>query len=370
MTRDQAMATSMAAVYDSLLEPGQWNCALSSLATLFDAPMAAIWRYDFSRGCAYDFQSIGFDPKSAQRYVEYYSQIDPATPVVLGSAVGAWNADEQLLNAKARDQWEYVYDFALPAGVGRVGGVRVYSDPDFCMYLGVQRRPGSAAFGDSARQLSNAIVPHLARATRLHLRMHELTNGRAIGMAVLDALQASVCVVDDHRRVVFANQCARMELCGQSSVVIRADHIVGANASLDDRLAESVRRACRAPNSASGFPILHPYRPVASQAMVIPLSASHEISGEATVPLALFVVSDPARPHLAKDVLRGVFGLTEAESETLEALLDGLSASDYAKRRGVAISTARTHISSLLAKAGVDSQAKLVALAKTLPSAS
>jgi len=370
MTRDQAIASSAAAVYDALLEPGQWNCALSSLSVLFDAPMAAIWRYDFARGCAYDFQSIGFDQTSAQRYVEYYSQIDPATPVVLSSPIGTWNADEQLLNANSRAQWEYVYDFALPAGVGRVGGVCVYSDRDFCVYLGVQRRPGSTAFGDAARQLSNAIVPHLARATRLQLRMHELTEGRTIGMAVLDALRASVCVVDERRRVVIANQCARRELCGRNPVVIQSDRIVGTDARLDDRLAASVRGACRGPNSASGFLVLHPDRPVAGQVMVIPISASHEMSREATVPLALFILSDPAKPHLARDVLRGVFGLTQAESETLEALLEGLSASDYANRRGVSIATARTHISSLLAKAGVDSQAKLVALAKTLPSVS
>ena len=50
------------------------------------------------------------------------------------------------------------------------------------------------------------------------------------------------------------------------------------------------------------------------------------------------------------------------------ALVDGLTASEWAVTKGTSMATVRSQIKSLFEKTGAHSQAHLVGLAKTLPS--
>jgi DNA-binding CsgD family transcriptional regulator len=365
--KPDAIATAIESIYDTLLEPGRWDAALANLSQAFDAPMVAIWRYDQNSGHAYDFQSLGFDAVSARRYVEYYSAIDPATPIVLSSPVGCWNADERLLDPSRREQWEYVHDFALPAGVGRVGGVRVYADRAMSMYFGAQRPPGSRAFGDAAASLSSVVVPHLARAARIHLRLSAVTMQCEWSKVALDELSAAVCIVDEHGHVFFANQVARRDLASDAALRIRAGRLSGSSPLVQERLQAALKAAFGSPRTAHGFLTAHsPSDEHVRQAMIIPLPESHEFARTMTAPVAMFLVCheqaawDGSR---ARAVWSSLYGLTTAENAVLEALVRGISLAEHARRQHVAISTVRTHVASLLAKTGVNSQTRLVALA-------
>lgn len=371
-SRDKAGAIDRAieAIYDTLLEPGRWDGALPSLSSVFDAPMVAIWRYDPASGHAYDFQSLCFDPAAARRYVEHYSAIDPATPVVLSSPVGQWNGDERLLDPKSRDQWEYVHDFALPAGVGRVGGVRVHADDSCSVYFGAQRPPGAGAFGDAAARRSNALVPHLARAARLHLHLEEIVNRRAWALVALDELSAAVCIVDKKGRVLLANQAARHDLAFHAPIRIRNGMLFASSPLVHDRLRHALDVAFASPRCASGFltaPSAHDES--VRQAMLVPVPETHELATDRRGPVAMFSMC-PRRASpdncASREIWSSLYGLTVAEGALLEALIDGVPLSEHASTQGIAMSTARTHVASLLAKTGVNSQARLVALAGTV----
>jgi DNA-binding CsgD family transcriptional regulator len=59
--------------------------------------------------------------------------------------------------------------------------------------------------------------------------------------------------------------------------------------------------------------------------------------------------------------LPGVWGLTLAESRTVSLLVNGLTATDIAKVHGRSVHTIRTHLKRAMGKAGVHTQAALVA---------
>lgn len=84
-------------------------------------------------------------------------------------------------------------------------------------------------------------------------------------------------------------------------------------------------------------------------------------------PLALVVIMDPQVAHLSRESYQGLFGLTDTETALLFALVNGDNLAQWADRRGVSANTARTHLAAVFAKTGVDSQARLLRLAKTLP---
>jgi hypothetical protein len=70
----------------------------------------------------------------------------------MAAGVGQWVADELLLDTQSPLDQEYVRDFALPGGIGRVGGVKVAGDTTICTWLSLVRRPGAERFGDAAER--------------------------------------------------------------------------------------------------------------------------------------------------------------------------------------------------------------------------
>ena len=83
-------------------------------------------------------------------------------------------------------------------------------------------------------------------------------------------------------------------------------------------------------------------------------------------PLALVAVSDPDANWVPAGVYRTLFTLSTAEASLLEALVAGVALGDWSRQRGVSVNTARSQLRSLFEKTGTDSQARLVALAKSI----
>jgi hypothetical protein len=122
MEQALALNATVSLLYDTLLEPAAWAPALQALAGLFESPMSAVWSYDFESRMPFGFQTFGFDTRATQVYAERFAGIDPSTAVVLAAPVGLWMGDERLLDPRAKHQQEYIREFALPYGIGRVGG--------------------------------------------------------------------------------------------------------------------------------------------------------------------------------------------------------------------------------------------------------
>jgi DNA-binding CsgD family transcriptional regulator len=77
----------------------------------------------------------------------------------------------------------------------------------------------------------------------------------------------------------------------------------------------------------------------------------------------MLVISDPefeAASH--KERLKMLFGLTPAEAAFAMEIVKGDGRRAAAQRRGIACSTARTHLSSIFEKTGTRRQAELVRL--------
>jgi DNA-binding CsgD family transcriptional regulator len=100
--------------------------------------------------------------------------------------------------------------------------------------------------------------------------------------------------------------------------------------------------------------------------MVAPLLAAP--TGDGLVPdavVALFV-SDPDAGRVSEaEVLVKLYGLTHSEAELVRLLALGFSLEEAAARRGVGLSTARSHLKHAFAKTGTSRQGELVRLVIT-----
>lgn len=342
---------------------------MAAFAKAFDAPQAIRMRFDFDRNELSECHVHGHDSGVLARYADYYHGIDPGGPPAVRARVGEWLADEVLFDRKARDQQEYAVDFALPSGIGwQAGGKIEAASPRSGLWFGVTRAPGDAPFGSEGERTFKRLLPHLQQVARLEARLQLLTRGQTVAQASLDALTAAVCVVDAHRRLVLANKRGERLLDGAAPIALRLGRLVCAQATLDARLATLVQKACAATPRGGAFQV--PRRGVHAplQVMVMPLPLRHQAASLRCEPLAMVVVSDPLDPHLARETYQGLFGLTDTESSLLFALAHGDNLAQWAEARRVSINTARTHLASVFAKMGVDSQARLLRLARALPS--
>ena len=169
-----AFDTAVASLYETVLDPQHWDAAIVDVARYFAAPQVAKFSYEFAMNRAYDFSSHGFDAGAGERYSSYYCRLDPGRSAAMASPVGEWVADEALLDLRSPHDQEYVRDFALRSGIGRVGGFKICGDARTCTWLSMVRRPGDVRFGDAARRQYEALKPHMQRVSQLQSRLDAL----------------------------------------------------------------------------------------------------------------------------------------------------------------------------------------------------
>jgi len=368
--RNDAIDAAVALLYEAVLDGSRWDAAMAAFAGAFDAPGATRVRFDVMQKEPVEFRSHGHDAGTLKRYAEYYYAIDPGALPAHRVGVGQWLADELLFDPRAHDQLEYAHDFALPHGIGWVGGGKVESSAAHTgLWFGLQRHPGDARFGTDGKRIFSLLLPHLQQATRLEARMKQLFLGEAIAQSSLDTFKAAVCVVDRSRRAHLLNRSAESLLGGAEVLMVRGGRLLCSHAALDERLGRLVTQACSRLPHGGAFQVPRHGAVLPLHAMVMPLPERHPAAAPLREPLALVVVMDPQAPHLAREAYQGLFGLTDTETALLFALVNGDNLAQWADRRGVSNNTARTHLASVFAKTGVDSQARLMRLVKTLPAA-
>lgn len=357
--------TTVSSLYQTVLDPQHWDVAIGNVARYFASPNAALFSYDFRSNQAYDLRFCGYDPAVSERYGSYYCKLDPGRSTAMVARVGEWVADEPLLDVRSPHDQEYVQDFALPSGMGWVGGVKVAGDATACTWLSMHRRPGAERFGDAALRQYRELEPHLRRVIQMQARLDALAVSSALALACLDRLHAGVIVVDKARHAKLVNAHA-VRLLGRELSVAHQKLHCGAPA-LDEQLGRLIELACARPGKGGAMRVEGHDGMAPLLLSILPIPQHHELAALLPEPLALIVIGDPAAETAPIDVLRALFSLSANEAALMAALARGASVSEWARQRNVSLATVRTQLRSLFDKTGTDSQARLVGLAKTVP---
>lgn len=358
--------TAISGLYDSVLDPGAWPQALGRMARAFEADTATVWRFDPLAGRLSDVSGHGHDPAALALYEAHYVHLDPATPQVLAAGVGRWLGDETLLDPRQAAHRPYLHEFALPHGLGWVGGGQVAADERGCLYLGVQRRPGMPRFGTAAAQRFARIAPHLARSDAMRRRVAQLERQQALASSVLDRFDAALCVLDEQGRILLANAAAGALWAEAGPVKVSGGRLQPRSEPMRRWWPLALAQACGA--LPLGRALRHPVGPASFWSLwLLPLPAGHALREGRAAPCALLVGSASGGAAAHPELLRQLFGLTPAEAEWMAALASGETAPVFAQRRGISIHTVRSHTAALLGKLGCRSQLELAALARQLP---
>jgi DNA-binding CsgD family transcriptional regulator len=358
--------TAVASLYETVLDPQHWQAAIADVSRYFAAPTATLFTFDFVASRASDVVAHGFDSAVARLYERYYCQLDPGRFAGAAASIGEWLSDEVLLDVRSPLAQEYVHDFAIPSGIGRVAGVKVAGDASHCVWLSLERPSGADPFGDEGKRRYLDLAPHFRRVTDMASRLKSLAMGDAIARACLDRLQAGLVVVDRSRRIHLVNAYGEALLGKRRALSMANRRLRCSTPSLDEHLGRLIVSACLPLASGGALRIAQAGSSGWLYLNVVPIPQRHDLASLLAEPLALVVITDPAAEVVPVDVYRALFGLTAAEAALLAGLVAGATVGGWARQRGISVATVRSQLRSLFDKTGADSQPRLMAMAKSL----
>ena len=184
--------------------------------------------------------------------------------------------------------------------------------------------------------------------------------------AVADRTTSALVVVEEGRRVRFANAAARQALAGASAVSIAGDELTSASARGRRLLEEAIAAAVGHAPVATRLPA--PTGSTEPVTFVTPLSPGMGF-GPQLQRLALVVVAPRHAQHLlpSEAALRECFDFTPAECRVARLLCGGSVPKAIARDLGLSVATVRSHLSAALRKTGTARQAELVQLLASFP---
>jgi DNA-binding CsgD family transcriptional regulator/PAS domain-containing protein len=201
---------------------------------------------------------------------------------------------------------------------------------------------------DLVRQLNRLQAPmiHVVQARR------RLAQGLGrLAERVLDAGLDAVVVADARSRVVYANAAAQALGASGGPFHLRSSQIGASDPQIARPLSRAIADACtgRGGRDVTAPPPFERFR-----VAIDPLDGAQS-------KLACVRIRDEATWAAHRAVAgRAQFGFTAAETRLAQALLLGLTPTDYAAQRGLSLPTVRTQLRSLFGKAGVGGQAELL----------
>lgn len=365
-----SLSDLIGAIYDTVLDKGQWPDALKRSAEFVGGSAASI----FSKSPGADggtlYFDVGIEPRFAQLYFEQYVRLDPATTGQYFADVGRPIATADFIPYSEFLETRFYKEWARPQGwVDFVSAVldRTSSGAAMC---GVFRHERDGLVDEETRRRMSLIIPHVRRAVLignvLGLKAYEAT----AFAGTLDGLAAGAFLVGENGRIGFANAAGQAML--DSKMAVRQEG--GALVATDSRAASALREAidlARLGDAQIGargiaIPLSYPPNDV-WLAHVLPLTAGARRGAgkENLASAAVFVHQASLEVPSGIHSLSKLYRLTKAELRVLAAICEVSSVSQAADVVGASEATVKTHLQRLFAKTGTNRQADLVKLVAT-----
>jgi len=362
MMSEPAMHAVIRGLYDGILAPDAWQQSLRMLSGMAGSAQASM----LVRDTVQDRVTLGEVSNPVreihERYEQEFQAIDPARGFASGLSVGNWYVDARDLGEGAMARHPFYQEFLRPFELRSYMACLVERQPHYEVYFSLQGTLSRPAFMQEDTRRLDWAMPHMRSAMRLRDRTLEVAALASMADAILERLAFGVIVYSAQRRVLMSNRIGdrwarRLDPSGKVS-----------EWTLSRPFAAMLRAAC------------DPTQPLGAQAalaadgagneaqvIVLPLSPSHRLASAWQQPAALVVVHERGgTPPLLADVLRGLYGLTPAETRLACELASGQGLPEAGARLGIRHETARSQVKAIFQKTGASSQPQLAHLLSQL----
>jgi DNA-binding CsgD family transcriptional regulator/PAS domain-containing protein len=354
-------------LYSAAQEPALWPDFLELFADYTTDGMAAIHRYDLSRGAGEATISVRFDPEWGRKYQEHYASVNPwMTRDPRRLVPGTFNASNELMPEQDFLNSEWYQDFLRPQGYRYSLGAVAWREESEVVTLTTLRRAKAGPYGEREREVYRFVLPHLVRALGLEARLRTAEGNWLAARAAFDRLPFGVVQFGAGGALRAVNRAAEEIFACRDGLALVRGRLVAASPATTAALQAAIAAALAVSSGgleapADAVAVGRPSGRRPFTVLVCPLRPDSEaVAGERG---AVLFLSDPERtPPAPTALLQRLYGLTAAESRVTSELVAGRDLEAVSEALGVTLGTARTHLKRVLAKTGTRRQAELVSV--------
>ncbi|HEY0628267.1 MAG TPA: helix-turn-helix transcriptional regulator [Sphingomicrobium sp.] len=361
-------------LYGAAVDRRRWDEAFTAVEQLTDCAGMVINLV--SKGDASDNLTM-FGPRvlqhGAREDVDEYDRdlIAKCPRVAAGIAYpdAPYICDHMILTEAEMDR-DPVYDWHSRHGLRYFVGSVLGETPRHRLMWSLQRTPAQGHVGAEDIRRFELLKPHVRRALTLAEQVGTLRSFQRFSSAVLDCLPNALFALGADGCLLFANAAARL-LLERGDGIQLADGRLRARSTADQARLDRLIRQALAPAADA----VHSWALVSRAdgglpyaTFVSPLNVQEDELLAAAAKVLVVVHDVGRRVQPQAEIVRSVFGLTEAEARLACALVGGHSIESAAALLRIKPSTVRSHLKSVFRKVGVNRQQDLVQLVAKLSS--
>lgn len=357
---------AIASLYDAAVDPDAWPDALVAVADAVGAVAASLYATDPRTSDVLLMKSWNHDPQQDREFIEHYTRICPRTALCAERGLTVMydylHTQEEQIGRDEYSAWHLRYGHRY-----YIGGAAENAD-DLFIGMALQRSPAQGHVQRREIETWSRLVPHVRRAVRMARRLQNLEVRSTASAEVIERYGFGVVLLGADGAVLLMNRAAREAVAagdglgatGRGLFAERPGDDAVLQRLIDGAVETALGRALGGGGSMA-LPRRSGRRAFGLQVMPMPQDDGLPFASER--PAAVVIITDPEREvRLPLDLLRLQFGLTGREAQLAGRLATGESLDDVAEALGMAVGTARLHLSHVLRKTRTRRQGELVAL--------
>lgn len=367
MSHEKRFVDTVEKIYALATSDDDWESGLKSISDLLGAAGVSFEVINKRLKCP-SFLRLGgdFDRDLSPEYLHYYSSISPRVRCAANYAAGDISFDYQILTEQEINHDEYYNDFAMPQGHRYFVAGHLLNDSSHIALFAAQRSPKQGHVDDTEIALVRRLLPHVRQALSLKFRLAE-TQVKENYLEYLDSIPEAVVGLNAGGIAVFENRRAELMFSEKDGVDCQQGNLMfhekQTSVSFDRALQSlSYSEGNRIDTSSRKFVIRRPSNKKPYLATMHAIAKTDELAfvNGSQIAALLFIRDPELFDALDTDALQLSFQLSPQELELACALDRGASLKDIAKDRGVAITTVRSQLYSLMDKMRLNKQTDLV----------
>jgi DNA-binding CsgD family transcriptional regulator/PAS domain-containing protein len=363
---DDLLAT-IEAVHAAGLDANLWPQALASFAETLGGRAAMFEVFDKRAACHREWHGCGVPPAVEIAYFEHYIADNPRWLFMPRQRAGDVCWDYQFIDEAGMNEAPFYAELLAQMDLRYfMSGVLMATADDYAC-ISVQRSARLGHVQKDEISLMQRLLPHVQQAFDVSRRLNGAGDTSKSFERAFDWIADGVAFVSAAGAVVYCNEALQAIVRRNDIVRLRKGAIefmtVEARSRFDNAL-DAIRRQ-RAGEQPVETPTDFPVRRAADAppylVSVRPLARPSRESQSTVRAEAILFIRDPLqRGSAAGQMLREIFGLTEAEAGVALALHSGMPLEQYARTSKVSLNTVYTHLRRVREKTGCHSVADLV----------
>jgi DNA-binding CsgD family transcriptional regulator len=355
-------------VYESVMAPAGFQSLVAAFVDLFQLKAAMLLTVNSQTQAVKGLWMEGMGEKWMTSYaLEYAAEDLLAQHIHAAPAAGFYASNlhlvqDQVLGSRFYREW------VAPQGVAYASGAIILREGPWLTQMMLQRGPQQPPFSTQELALFNQLMPHLRRAIQMRQRFAELQLGPNLLSSGMDVIAMPAILIDEFCRVAHCNRAATALLQGRRDLWLEDGHLFGRNGvtqRLDLEITKAIHASLGTADDMPGVVLA----PRLGRRDLMVLISPMRVGGRPQVRSgALLFVFDPeAAPSMRTELVKRLFGLSEAEAALAVAICGGQTLDEASAGRGTSMNTVRSQLKSIFSKTGTNRQADLVSVLLASP---